>query len=308
MPTPQSGITPDANTNAQFLILTIKENDSDSLLKIRQTLSGIPELTETLARQYPDARLSSTISIGSAAWDRLYSGSKPGALRPFMAIKDADREAPATPGDLLLHIRSDRKDINFLLMSQVLRLLGNNVQVQEDISGFRYLDSRDLTGFVDGTENPEGEHRADVALVGEEDSPFAGGSYIHTQRYVHHLKEWEQCPLKDQETIMGRTKEDNIEFSAEQKAPIAHIKRVNLKDEHGNSMEILRHSMPYGDARESGLFFIAYGKTPKHFNLMLKAMIKADAHGHYDHLMNFSTPVTGCAFFAPSREFLALNN
>ncbi|USE34967.1 Dyp-type peroxidase domain-containing protein [Endozoicomonas sp. SCSIO W0465] len=102
-------------------------------------------------------------------------------------------------------------------------------------------------------------------------------SYIHTQRYVHHLKEWEQCSLQDQETIMGRTKEDNIEFSAEQKAPVAHIKRVNLKDEQGKSMEILRHSMPYGDARESGLFFIAYGKTPEHFNRMLQAMIKADA-------------------------------
>ena len=307
MPTPQSGITPDANSDAHFLVLTIKENISDSLSHIRQTLSGIPELTQSLSSQYPDARLSSTISIGNDAWEQLYSGSKPAALRPFMAVKDGDREAPATAGDLLLHTRSDRKDVNYILMSQVLRQLGSTVQIQEDVSGFRYLDSRDLTGFVDGTENPEGDNRATVAIVGEEDSSFAGGSYIHTQRYVHHLKEWEQCPLKDQETIIGRTKEDNIEFSSEEKAPVAHIKRVNLKDEQGKSMEILRHSMPYGDARESGLFFIAYGKTPKHFNLMLKAMIKADAHGHYDHLMNFSTAVTGCAFFAPSIEFLKEN-
>lgn len=307
MPTPQSGITPDANSDAHFLVLTIKENTSGSLSHIRQTLSGIPELTQSLSSQYPDARLSSTISIGSDAWEQLYSSRKPAALRPFMAVKDGDREAPATAGDLLLHIRSDRKDVNYILMSQLLRQLGSTVQVQEDVSGFRYLDSRDLTGFVDGTENPEGDNRASVAIVGEEDSSFAGGSYIHTQRYVHHLKEWEQCPLKDQETIIGRTKEDNIEFSSEEKAPIAHIKRVNLKDEQGKSMEILRHSMPYGDARESGLFFIAYGKTPKHFNLMLKAMIKADAHGHYDHLMNFSTAVTGCAFFAPSIEFLKEN-
>ncbi|WP_257266386.1 Dyp-type peroxidase [Endozoicomonas sp. ONNA2] len=185
-------------------------------MQTRQTLSSIPELTETLARQYPDARHSSTISIGSNAWDRLYSGSKPKALHPFTAINDGGRAAPATPGDLLLHIRSDRKDINYLLMSQVLRSLGRTVQVQEDISGFRYLDSRDLTRFVDGTENPEGEHRAAVALVGDEDRSFVGGSYIHTQRYVHHLREWEQCPLQDQETIIGRTREDNIEFSAEQ--------------------------------------------------------------------------------------------
>ncbi len=307
MPTPQSGITPDANSDAQFLVLTIKENSDSSLSQIRQTLSAIPKLTQTLVDQYPDARLSSTISIGSNAWDQLYPGSKPLALRPFMAVKDGDREAPSTAGDLLLHIRSDRKDVNYILMSQALRQLGNIVQIQEDVSGFRYLDSRDLTGFVDGTENPEGDNRATVALVGEEDSAFAGGSYIHTQRYVHHLKEWEQYPLKDQETIIGRTKADNIEFSSEEKAPVAHIKRVNLKDEHGKGMEILRHSMPYGDSKESGLFFIAYGRTPKHFNLMLKAMVKADNEGHYDHLMNFSTPVTGCAFFAPSIEFLKEN-
>lgn len=307
MPIPQSGITPDANSDAQFLVLTINKNDSDIMPLIRQGLASIPNLTRTLAEQYPDARLSSTISIGSDAWEMLYSKNKPTALRPFITVKDGDRQAPATAGDLLLHIRSDRKDVNYILMTRVLRQLGNMVQVQEDISGFRYLDSRDLTGFVDGTENPEGDHRDTVAIVGEEDSPFAGGSYIHTQRYVHHLKEWEQCPLQDQERIIGRTKADNSEFSADQKAPIAHIKRVNLKDPQGNSMEILRHSMPYGDARESGLFFIAYGRTPEHFNQMLKAMIKADAHGHYDHLMNFSTAVTGCAFFAPSIDFLQEN-
>lgn len=307
MATPQSGIIPDANTDAQFLILTIKENDSDSLMWIRQTISAIPELTQSLSTQYTDARLSSTISIGSNAWEQLYSGRKPAALHPFITVKDGDREAPGTAGDLLLHVRSDRKDINYILMSQVLRRLDSTVRIQEDISGFRYLDSCDLTGFVDGTENPKGDNRAVVALVGNEDSSFAGGSYVHTQRYVHHLKEWEQCPLKDQETIIGRTRADNIEFSSGDKAPTAHIKRVNIKDERGKSLEILRHSMPYGDAKESGLFFVAYGKTPKSFDLMLKAMIEADAHGHYDHLMNFTDAVTGCAFFAPSIEFLNVN-
>ncbi|USE34969.1 Dyp-type peroxidase [Endozoicomonas sp. SCSIO W0465] len=176
MPTPQSGITPDANTDAQFLVMTIQDNTSGSLSQIRQTLSGIPELTQSLSSQYPDARLCSTISIGSDAWEQLYSGAKPALLRPFMAVKEGDRAAPATAGDLLLHIRSDRKDVNYILMSQVLCQLGNIVHVQEDVSGFRYLDSRDLTGFVDGTENPEGDNRAAVALVGEEDHPFTGGS------------------------------------------------------------------------------------------------------------------------------------
>ena len=303
MLTAQSGITPDANSDALFLTLVIRD-DEDSLKQIRQTCGDIPALTDKYSRQYPDARLSSTISIGSIAWDKLYPQHKPRNLTTFPKQSDGHRKAPATKGDLLLHIRSDRKDVNFILMREVMKQLGEAVRLQEEVHGFRYLESRDLTGFVDGTENPTGDNRATVALVSEEDPVFSRGSYIHTQRYIHHLNAWEQQSIAEQEQIIGRSKPDDIEFSPEDKAPTAHIKRVNLKDEHGKSMEILRHSMPYGSAREAGLFFIAYSKTPRHFTLMLKAMIQADPSGHYDHLMNYTTAVSGCAFFAPSVEFL----
>ncbi len=303
MTVPQSGITPEANSDALFVTLTIKQN-VESYSAIRQVCANIPELTQALSEQYADARLSSTISIGSDAWNKLYPSKRPAELRPFTEFEHGDRKAPATAGDLLLHIRSNRRDISFLLLKQTMKQFGNLVTVEEEVSGFRYLDSRDLTGFVDGTENPTGDNRAAVALVGDQDPDFAGGSYIHCQRYIHHLREWDRQSVRQQEKVIGRTKEDNIEFSAEQKAPTAHIKRVNLKDKHGKSMEILRHSMPYGGAKDSGLFFIAYGKTPNHFERMLEAMIKPSAEGHYDHIMRFSSPVTGCAFFAPSINFL----
>ncbi len=304
MPIPQSGITAEANTDALFLTLLINQ-DQTNLDTIKKVCAEIPVITSNLANQYPDARLTSTISIGSEAWDCLYPHKKPEQLHPFKPFKSGHREAPATPGHLLLHIRSNRKDLNFALMHDTLERFGDSVLVEEDICGFRYLDSRDLTGFVDGTENPTGENRAQVALVGSEDATFAGGSYIHCQRYIHKLTQWNQQPVAQQEEIIGRTKTDNIEFSAEQKAPHAHIKRVNIKDDQGKGMEILRHSMPYGNSKEAGLFFIAYGKTPLHFELMLEKMIMADSHGHYDHLMDYSDAVTGCAFFAPSIEFLS---
>ncbi|MGI9277267.1 MAG: Dyp-type peroxidase [Endozoicomonas sp.] len=303
MSAPQSGITPAANTDALFLTFLLKE-DRDHLKKARSACAGIPELTRNLARKHPDAQISTTISIGSAAWDRLHPKAKPEALTPFKALQDGDRVAPATPGDLLLHIRSNRKDINFILMREALALLGDSVELEEEVTGFRYLESRDLTGFVDGTENPEGDSRTAVALVGTEDSTFAGGTYIHCQRYIHLLQEWEQQPVAEQEKIIGRSKADDIEFSYEQKAPVAHIKRVNIKDTQGRGKEILRHSMPYGNAKEAGLFFMSCCRTPEHFEEMLEAMMLADSQGHYDHLMRFSKPVTGCAFFAPSIDFL----
>ncbi|WP_299733018.1 Dyp-type peroxidase [uncultured Endozoicomonas sp.] len=304
MPTPQTGIIPSANTDALFIVFSINNAENPSSQRIKQSLSSVPELTQTLSDRHPDAHLTSTISIGSKAWEQLFPNKKPANLHPFIALEDGHRKAPATAGDLLLHIRSNRKDLNFELMQQVMALFDDTVKVEEEVYGFRYLDCRDLTGFVDGTENPEGDNRAAVAIVGEEDSDFAGGTYIHTQRYVHELKQWAQCPVHHQEAIIGRSKEENIEFSSDDKSPDAHIKRVNLKDADGKSMEILRHSMPYGDSKEAGLYFVSYCRTPVHFELMLEAMIHADSDGHYDHLMKFSNAVTGCAFFAPSIEFL----
>ncbi|WP_062270364.1 Dyp-type peroxidase [Endozoicomonas arenosclerae] len=307
MSTPQSGITPEANTDACFLVLNIKQ-DADSLDQIKKTCALIPRLTRDLNEQYPDARLSSTISMGSKAWDALYNTSKPALLAPFKAVAEGNRLAPATPGDLLLHIRSNRKDINFILLHRTMDHFGQAVEVQEDETGFRYLDSRDLTGFVDGTENPQGDNRASVTLVGDEDNSFSGGCYIHTQKWVHKFNQWNNLAVADQEKVIGRTKEDDIEFSGEEKAPTAHVKRSNVKNSEGKSMEILRHSMPYGNASEGGLYFVSYCRTPVHFDKMLESMIKADSHGHYDHLMNYSQAVTGCAFFAPSVEFLESNS
>ena len=302
MSEPQVGILPAANSDATFLVLLL-QNDAESISTVRQVAAQFPELTAKLAAKYPDSNLATTISFGSRAWKVLLKDKPyPEELAPFKALRNGDRQAPSTPGDILIHIRSDRKDINFELSRMVMQKLGDSVLLEEEVSGFRYLESRDMTGFVDGTENPEGDNRAAVALI-PKGQPLAGGSYIQCQRYIHNLPLWNECPVHAQEKIIGRTKEDNVEFSAEEKAPIAHIKRVNLK-ENGKSLEILRHSMPYGDSIEQGLFFIAYAKTARNFDLMLEQMIHADAHGHYDHLMDFTQAVTGNAYFAPSKTFL----
>ncbi|MCL6269955.1 Dyp-type peroxidase [Sansalvadorimonas sp. 2012CJ34-2] len=302
MSTPQSGILPEANTDATFLVLLL-QNDQKSLQTARQFSGSFPSLVDGLAAKYPDSKLSATLSFGSRAWKMLFKDqSYPQELAPFKSQRDGERLAPGTPGDILVHIRSDRKDINFELSRMVMAKLEDSALLEEEVSGFRYLESRDITGFVDGTENPERDNRAAVALV-PEGQPLAGGSYIQCQRYIHNMPAWESCPVHHQEQVIGRSKQDNVEFSSEEKAPIAHIKRVSLKED-GKSLEILRHSMPYGDSQEHGLFFISYCHAARHFDLMLEEMIHADGDGHYDHLMNFTQAVTGNAFFAPSRDFL----
>ncbi len=302
MSAPQSGILPEANSDATFLVLLLN-NDTHSLTTVRQFAKTFPGKVEELRQRHPDSKLSATLAFGSAAWTLLFHDKDyPSELTPFVALRNDDRLAPSTQGDVLIHIRSNRKDVNFELSRMIMEQLGESVRREEEVSGFRYLDSRDITGFVDGTENPTGDNRAAVTLI-PEGQPLAGGSYIHCQRYIHNMPHWNACPAHQQEQVIGRTKEENIEFSSEEKAPTAHIKRVNLK-ENGKSLEILRHSMPYGDSREHGLFFIAYAHTARHFNLMLEQMIHADTNGHYDHLMRYTQAVSGTAFFAPSLGFL----
>jgi len=302
MSSPQSGVLPEANQHALFITLATKE-DSESLQIIRDLCSKFEELTDEISAMDESARLSSVLGFGSKFWDTLSPTAKPSQLRPFQEQKDGLRLAPSTPGDILLHIRSERPDLNFILARQVMQALAKSVSIIEETTGFRYLDSRDLTGFVDGTENPEGAERAEVALVKEEDTAFSGGSYIQMQRYAHDLDLWDTLPDTEQEAKIGRTKADDIELNDDIKPLTAHISRVVI-EEDGEELEILRHSMPYGNTREAGLLFIAYARTPRHFDQMLDRMIHSDEQGHYDHLLDYTQAVTGVSFFAPSAEFL----
>lgn len=299
----QAGVTAEGSSAALFL--TFNQSTADgAAATIRQLLAKTSQLQADMNAEYNDAALSLVAAIGSSYWQVLCPTAKPAQLTGFPSFENAGLVAPNTPVDLLFHIRSERKDVNFLLAQQLMTELGEATTLVEEVECFRYLDNRDLTGFVDGTENPEGEHRAEVAVVGDEDADFAGGSYIHLQRYVHNLPHWQKQPLKTQEDTIGRTKADNIEYPSAEKALTAHTKRTSLKDAQGNSIEILRHSMPYGNARECGLLFASYCRTPDNFTLMLHSMIEGDGAGHCDHLLKYTRAVTGQAFFAPSVEFL----
>lgn len=298
----QSGITAVANSDAIFITLNV-ERSEDAVKQIRNVLAHCLSLETDFRNRYPQADLHLTVAVGSHYWDTYSPEARPAELTSFPRIS-AEQSAPDTPADLLLHIRSERHDLNYELAGRVVAMLGDSAQLVEEIHGFRYLDNRDLTGFVDGTENPEGEHRAEVALVGKEDIPFAGGSYIHLQRYEHDLEAWNRIQVKQQEDIIGRTKADNIEYASADKPAFSHTKRTSLKDSEGRSVEILRHSMPYGDLKRKGLLFASFASSPQPFTLMLESMIRGDDEGHTDHLLKYTRAVTGQSFFAPSIAFL----
>ena len=300
----QAGVCAEGNLHALYLLFECNEGNE---VAIRSQLAEISRYLDEASERYCEVAFSGFIAIGANYWSQLYPNSAPTMLRPFPSLSNDDRHAPANPYDLFIQIRCDRADINFLIGHEICLMLEDLAKIIEQVNGFRYLDSRDLTGFVDGTENPKGLHRHKVALVGDEDNEFRGGSYIHIQRYRHDLKRWNTLRVKQQEDIIGRTKEENQEYTSFNKPKTAHIRRVALKDNKGNSLEILRQSMPYGDMQEQGLFFISCCATPNNFELMLRSMIVSDHKGHYDHLLDYTQAISGAAFFAPSMTFLNIN-
>jgi len=299
---PQTAIIPEPNENALFLVLRMRQA-ADQLPMVVRTIAQIPAIAEKLAAADRRAKLVSAVSIGPEFWDVISPASRPAGLRPFIPVAAEGRTAPATGGDLLFHVISRRHDLNFELALRLKRALGDAAEVMDEVHGFRYLDSRDLTGFIDGTENPKGRARAEVALIGAEDREFAGGSYVFTQRYVHNLEKWAAVETKDQERIIGRRKRDSKDLAAKAKPPTAHINRVTI-EEDGQELKIVRHSFPYGTVSEAGLFFIAYSRTLDIPERMLNRMMGAAGDGLHDRLMEFTTAVSGAHFFAPSLNVL----
>lgn len=298
MAEPQGGIVPEPGESALFLVLRAPELGRDAVTLARVAAS-VPARTAKLARSAPRAKLASVVALGPALWDAISPGRRPLGLRPFVEVAAEGRRAPATDGDLLLHVSARRPDLCFELAAALRDALGAAVRVQEEVHGFRYLDSRDLTGFIDGTENPRGRARAATALIGREDAPFAGGSFVFTQRWVHDLAAWQQLPVPEQEQVIGRRKRDSRELPVRLRPPTSHVSRVVIEQD-GRELQILRHSFPYGTTEERGLFFIAYTRDLEHPSRMLRRMIGSEGDGLHDRLTDFSRAVSGAHFFAPS--------
>ncbi|WP_199259000.1 Dyp-type peroxidase [Paracoccus binzhouensis] len=290
--------------NALFLTLTLHPGAA-ALAAFRGFCADLPALVRAVGFRSAEAGLSCVPGIGAGLWERLEMGARPQGLHPFHALAGVHR-APATPGDILLHIRASRPDFCFELATQAMRRLGPAVTVEDETQGFRFFDNRDLLGFVDGTENPGGAALAAAVTVGDEDPPFAGGSYVVVQKYLHDLAKWEAMPVEAQERVIGRRKLSDIEFPASEKAAFAHNVLTNIVDAQGNPLQILRDNMPFGSpARgEFGTYFIGYAREPGRIETMLRNMFIGDPPGNYDRILDVSTAVTGGLFFVPAAAML----
>jgi putative iron-dependent peroxidase len=301
-PEPQDILTPITEA-ALFLTACVDPGGEAAIADLLPDLAG---LRRSVGFRAPDARLSSVVGIGAALWDRLFDAPRPAELHPFRELRGPVHTAPATPGDLFFHIRADRMDMCFELARLIVDRLGPEVRIIEEIHGFKSFDERDLLGFVDGTENPEGGGAAAAVLIGDEDPDFAGGSYLIVQKYLHDLEAWNGLTVEQQEAAIGRTKLDDVEFADEDKAADAHLTLNVIEDDDGEQLQIMRFNMPFGraGAAEFGTYYVAYAATPAVTEQMLDNMFLGKGDATHDRLLDFSTATTGNLYFVPSADFL----
>lgn len=288
----QSGILPEHCRAAIWM----EANVRGDINALRAGSKIFADKLATLQAAFPDAALGAVVAFGHKTWRELSGGVGAVELKDFVPYGKG--LAPATQYDVLIHILSLRHDVNFSVAQAALDAFGDALEVKEEVHGFRWVEDRDLSGFVDGTENPAGvETRTEVAVI--KDGVDAGGSYVFVQRWEHNLKQLNRMSVPDQEMMIGRTKVANDEIDGDERPVTSHLSRVDLK-ENGKGLKIVRQSLPYGTASGThGLYFCAYCARLYNIEQQLLSMF-GDTDGKRDAMLRFTRPVTGGYYFAPS--------
>ena len=298
----QPGVISDPNTFAEYLTFVLHEEPSD--VDTADVMGAFTGVAKSIRQKDPAADLEVTIGFSKTAWDRLFADRPdPSQLRVFPAMQDGERAFPSTPGDIFLMIKSERMDLNFQAAKHMASVFAPIGGLVEDIQGFRYLDNRDMIDFVDGTENPTGDERIESVLIGNDDSDYAGGSYLTVQRYVDRQSLWDEQTTEYQERVIGRTKIDNIELDDDIKPAWAHNEKSKVIED-GEELKMLRQNRPFGNAMEHGTMFVGFACSPDIIETSLTQMITADELGNYDRLLDFVEAKSGANYFVPPQTFL----
>jgi putative iron-dependent peroxidase len=203
---------------------------------------------------------------------------------------------PSTQHDALVWLSGSAYDIVFDMARAVVQDLAGLASLAQETSSWSYRHDRDLTGFVDGSENPT-LLDAPVAALLPEGVPGAAGTVLLLQKWKHRVAEWEAQSVPQQERIMGRTKQDSIEL--ENKPPDSHVARTD-QDTFGN---IFRRNMPYGTVDDHGTMFVGFSSDQRRLSRMLDSMAGL-VTGTRDALTRFTQPLTGSYYFVPAAESL----
>lgn len=243
-------------------------------------------------------------AFGKKIWSQLAPTICPEDLQDFQTLTGKNgHQMPSTQCDLFIWLQAKEPspiaDALMLIQSQ----LRDIATLDLEVPGFIYRDSRDLTGFVDGTGNPKEDQRVAAALI-PEGKEGCGGSYVLPQKWVHKMQAFQKLSTHEQEQTIGRTKETDIELEGDAMPPNSHVSRTDVKV-GDKAMKIWRRSTPFMSAKEQGLYFLGFTCEVERFDVQLKRMLGLTEDNISDHLIEFSSAVSGSYLFAPSKVDLS---
>ncbi len=238
------------------------------------------------------------VGIGAALAHAL--GADVPGLRAMPDFSGHGVQVPSTPVALWCWVRGAAQGEVVLHARRVEKALAPAFHLDRVLDGFRHGDpaathDRDLTGFEDGTENPEGDAAEAAALVHGAEDGMTGSSFAALQQWVHNLDAFDALGTEGQNNAMGRRMSDNEELDD---APAsAHVKRT-AQESFSPEAFVLRRSMPWAVGHQCGLFFVAFGATLNAFEAQMRRMAGQE-DGIVDATFGYSKPVTGAYLWCP---------
>lgn len=214
-------------------------------------------------------------------------------LTVFPQYAGAGLDVPSTPSALWCWLRGDDRGELVHRTRQLEQILSPSLQLSQAVDVFKYKTGLDLTGYEDGTENPQGADALAAAFC--QARGIEGSSFVAVQQWTHDLSHFEAMSAADQDNIIGRRKDGNEEI--EDAPAAAHVKRT-AQESFAPEAFVLRRSMPWADGKQAGLMFVAFGKSFEAYESLLRRMIGAE-DGIVDALFRFTRPVSGSYFWCP---------
>ena len=254
-----------------------------------------PDFNPPRAREPLSSQFDPAVAILGIGDPLLQSLSLPlPALRPFPSLAGPGVSIPSSQGSLWTFATAKTRSELFDISEALLALFGRDFILEDRMETFTYREGRDLSGYVDGTENPQGDRAFSVAIADGTSAP-RGSSFVAVQRWEHDLDLLHTHSRSEQDRMIGRDISTNREIDD---APIsAHIRR-SAQESFSPDAFIFRKSMPWAEGNRKGLEFIAFGSSLDPFERVLRRMAGTE-DGIRDALFTFSAPIAGSYYWCP---------
>jgi putative iron-dependent peroxidase len=290
MSTPQTGIFALGTASHAYLELDARQRGA-----VREVVGAVAALREPRTTM---GGVNLVAGFRPELWREVVPEDAPAEVEGFNQdlVGPDGYVMPATQHDAVLWLSGSAYDVVFDVARAAVAALGAVASIAEEATSWPYRHDRDLTGFIDGSENPSMIDAPEIAVI-PDGSPGAGGTILLLQKWRHDATAWESLPVAGQEQVIGRTKDESVEL--DDKPSDSHVARTD-QDRFG---KIFRRNMPYGTVTDHGTMFVGFSAEQQRLTTMLESMAGL-TDGVRDALTGYTQPLTGAYYFVPSTQSL----